>query len=574
MDRRVLSSAALARLYAWLTAAPHRLLGLWLAVLHLGLLQGVDSAVGKTLMLAHLGLFLMWQPVVRGAYRLGWRDVLFIAMAALLFGIALSWAGMAVWLMVLASVVGGGAFVEHQRRARLPYQLAVAYLVSSLFMLVLPEVVPVRVAEQDMFRWLARTVLPLAVGLILFFPMGAAPRQSSRAIDFISAILLFLVLAVTTLGALAFMWLQQLPYLVAILTAMFSMAAVLLVLAWAWHPRMGGPQLGVQFARRILSAGMSFEEWLHRVAALSVTGQTPQAFLAQACAHLAAVPGVRGGRWSIDEGEGGFGQCAGDERVVVQGGLTLRLYLSRAASPALLWHLNLMARVLAEFCREKRHARQLETLSYVRAVHETGARLTHDVKNLLQSLNTLCFTATRPSVDADALRQLVDKQLPVITQRLEQTLGKLRSPEPVAVEWVPALAWWDELRARHASAQLNFGCETVLDAVALPGALFSAAADNLIQNALDKRLIASALRVTVRLGATDAQPWLEVEDDGAPMGDRIAATVFTAPVASESGLGMGLYQVAQHAAECGFRLQLRANQRGCVRFRLDQSALG
>ncbi|MCB1963254.1 MAG: hypothetical protein KDF24_08815 [Rhodocyclaceae bacterium] len=571
MTHGVSSSAAAVRFHGWLTAAPHRLLGLWLGVLHLGLLQGIDSAVGKTLLLAHLGMFLMWQPVVRGAYRLGWRDVLFMSMAVVLFVVGMSWGGMAIWMMVLAGVVGGGAFIEHLRRARLPYQLAVAYLVSSLFMLVLPEVVPIKVAEHDLFRALALSVLPLMVLAIVFFPLGDTQRAAFRAIDFISAILLFLVLAVTTLGALVFMWLQHLPYLVAILTAVFSMAAVLLVLAWAWHPRMGGPQLGAQFARRILSAGMSFEEWLHRVAALSVTGQTPQAFLGAACEQLTGVPGVRGGRWAIDEGEGAFGRCEGVERMVVQGGLTLRVYLLRADSPALLWHLNLMACVLAEFCREKRHARQLETLSYVRAVHETGARLTHDVKNLLQSLNTLCFTATRPDVDPDTLRKLAGKQLPVITQRLEQTLDKLRIPVPAAVESVPAVAWWEALCARHEGDALMFSSEAGLDGVVLPGAVFSAAADNLIQNALDKRVLDPAVSVHVRLGTTGAQAWLEVEDSGMPVPDAIAAALFKAPVASESGLGMGVYQVAQHAAECGFRLHLSANQRGCVRFRLDQA---
>ena len=88
---------------------------------------------------------------------------------------------------------------------------------------------------------------------------------------------------------------------------------------------------------------------------------------------------------------------------------------------------------------------------------------------------------------------------------------------------------------------------------------------------LDKRVLDPAVSVHVRLGTTGAQAWLEVEDSGMPVPDAIAAALFKAPVASESGLGMGVYQVAQHAAECGFRLHLSANQRGCVRFRLDQA---
>ena len=125
-DRPDLASAR--QSLAFLSAAPFRLLALWLAALHLGLLQGADSAVGRTLMLVHLGLFLIWQPVVRGAYRLGWREVAIMLVAILVFIAALSWGLIAAWVMVLAGIVGGEAFVAETPRARLPYQLAVAYL--------------------------------------------------------------------------------------------------------------------------------------------------------------------------------------------------------------------------------------------------------------------------------------------------------------------------------------------------------------------------------------------------------------------------------------------------------------
>lgn len=553
-----------------LPVAPHRLLGASLGILHLGLLQGIDEPIGRTLILAHLGIFLIWQPVVRGAHRMTARDMLGMCVAILVFLVTLSWGTLALWMMVLAGVIGGGAFVELTPRARLPYQLAVAYLVSSLFVIVLPRLVPTPVAEAQLFWWLSLSALPLLVLVILLLPRGEAPRDRRGAIDFLSAMLLFFVLAVTTLGALVFMWLAHLPYLVAILTAMFAMAAVLLVMAWAWHPRIGGPQLGAQLTRRILSAGMSFEEWLHGVAALSLTGQGPAQFLAQAAARMVEFPGVRGGRWEIDEGQGEFGECDGVERVIAQEGLSMRLFLQRAPSPALLWHLNLMVRVLAEFCHEKRHAHELEVLSYVRAVHETGARLTHDVKNLLQSLNALCVAATRPDVDADTLRALIERQLPVVTQRLALTLDKLRRPTAETQEMQPATQWWHDLCARHVGLSDQFSAAAALDDVLVPAAVFHAAADNLITNALGKQIVHNDLRFSLRLGADDQrQPWLEVTDTGEPVPPDQAGQLLKAPVASESGLGMGLYQVARQAEVAGFCLRLVQNRPGSVRFRLE-----
>lgn len=564
-------SATVPRRAGRLPVAPHRLLGASLGVLHLGLLQGIDGPIGRTLMLAHLGLFLIWQPVVRGAHRMTARDMLGMCIAILLFLVTLAWGTLALWMMVLAGVIGGGAFGEFTRRARLPYQLAVAYLVSSLFVIVLPKVVPATIAEAQLLWWLSVTALPLLVLAIFLLPHGEASRERRRAMDFVSAMLLFFVLTVTTLGALVFMWLAHLPYLVAILTAMFAMAAVLLVMAWAWYPRVGGPQLGAQFARRILSAGMSFEEWLHGVATLSITGQGPEQFLALAAARMIELPGVRGGRWEIAEGDGEFGECEGVERVIAQEGLTMRIFLQRAPSPALLWHLNLMVRVLAEFCHEKRHARELEVLSYVRAVHETGARLTHDVKNLLQSLNALCAAATRPDVDAAALRGLIGRQLPVVTQRLAATLDKLRTPSAETQEMQPATQWWRDLCSRHAEFRARFSAATALDDVLVPAAVFHAAADNLVSNALDKQLVDRELRFSLRLDVDDQrQPWLEVTDSGEAVPAAQAAQLLKSPVASESGLGMGLYQVARQAEAVGFQLRLVENRPGCVRFRLDR----
>lgn len=65
-------------------------------------------------------------------------------------------------------------------------------------------------------------------------------------------------------------------------------------------------------------------------------------------------------------------------------------------------------------------------MSYLRAVHETGARLTHDVKNLLQSLSNLCFMAQASDDNGKAFNQQIQRQLPQITQRLQQTLESCR----------------------------------------------------------------------------------------------------------------------------------------------------
>lgn len=50
--------------------------------------------------------------------------------------------------------------------------------------------------------------------------------------------------------------------------------------------------------------------------------------------------------------------------------------------------------------------------------------------------------------------------------------------------------------------------------------------------------------------------------------------LFLSPVASDSGLGVGLYQAARQAARVGYRLELPGNQVGQVTFRLQATEEG
>jgi hypothetical protein len=49
----------------------------------------------------------------------------------------------------------------------------------------------------------------------------------------------------------------------------------------------------------------------------------------------------------------------------------------------------------------------------------------------------------------------------------------------------------------------------------------------------------------------------------------VARNLFLSPVASDFGLGVGLYQAARQAARLGCRLELPENRAGKVSFRLQ-----
>ena len=213
-------------------------------------------------------------------------------------------------------------------------------------------------------------------------------------------------------------------------------------------------------------------------------------------------------------------------------------------------------------------------MSYLRAVHETGARLTHDVKNLLQSLNNLCYVAqSSDDIGSERLNLLLQRQLPQITQRLHQTLEKLQQPEGPkgAADEValPADAWWESLRQRYAHDGITFDTLEFNREARVPVALFDSVVDNLLQNALLKRQTDAALLIKVTLSPDASR--LSVCDTGCPVSAEVVGELFEAPVPSENGLGIGLYHAARQAASYGFALILAGNERGRVCFALTRA---
>jgi signal transduction histidine kinase len=65
---------------------------------------------------------------------------------------------------------------------------------------------------------------------------------------------------------------------------------------------------------------------------------------------------------------------------------------------------------------------------------------------------------------------------------------------------------------------------------------------------------------------------LRVCDDGAPVPAALAEQILRAPVKSDSGLGIGLFQTAKFAGQSGYALTLAENRDGCVCFELARKA--
>ena len=540
-----------------------------LVLLHFTAMRGVEDVWARALMLAHFGLFILWQPFMRGEQSLTPLQSAAIALSCVLALYFWNWWLMLLWLCVLAGVVGGKVFQYQERWQRFFHLTVLLYLVSLLLIWVFPKLLP-GFSQTPVLEQFTEFGLPLLFVLMLILPAKADTGQTPQVVDFFYSAFLFMIIALLVLGSFAFMTLGKVNYPVALTYSLLLIAGILLLLGLSWNPRAGFAGLGMLFSRYLLSVGLPFEQWLYFLAELSHVETQPEKFLQQACAGLGKLPWVSGGTWRSSAYSGEFGEQSKNTVEYADRELQLRVYTRYSLSPALNWHFHLLGQLLGEFHTAKLREQKLQQQSYMQAVYETGARMTHDVKNLLQSLNVLCAAAEREQGGSDELQALMRRQLPVITQRLQQTLDKLRKPENDSGSSVPARKWWHELQRSYANQNIEFGDGEIADQSLLPRELFESAADNLIQNALGKRRLQGDFAIRVDFACGDTVR-LEVSDAGRAVAAPTAAELLRGPVPSDSGFGIGLYQVARQAEACGYSLVMAHNTEGKVSFVLSGS---
>ena len=581
---------ALKRLGRYLRARQPWMLVALLMILHVTLLAGADSPAGLMFWLVDVGLFILWQPFVQTERRLNVGNLLLVAVVLLLGGWLFSWWLLIVWATILASLLGGRVMLVEHRPTRVFYLLAFAYLVGVVLIWLVPKVVP---APNAIGPSLGTEFAWLAPGLFLL--MWLLPRPQANgwlrhgAFDLFYGVFVFLLIAVVVLGTLAFMLLERAMYFDALFRTVLSVALLLLLVAWAWNPRPGFGGVGMLFSRHLLTIGGPFSAWLRRMMACAESEDDPDRFFSQVCEQLLQdLPWVVGGEWRpsfrLPTDLRRFGRPSPYPNEFSDRSLSLTIFSRQPLSPVLVWHLRLLAKLAGEYYLAKWRARELQRVSYLQAIHETGARLTHDVKNLLQSLDNLCFVMQSESgsgADFERIAPLMERQLPQIAQRLRSTLMKLELPADTlgkageyAEEMVGATVWWESLQQRYAGQDIRFDLQALSCTGAIPRGLYDAVAENLLHNALAKRQREAGIEISISLSSDSTT--LRICDSGSAVRQEVLDGLFQQPVASEQGFGIGLFNTARLAVSLGYQVRLASNQPGQVCFemsRRDEQAL-
>jgi signal transduction histidine kinase len=550
--------------------------------LHAALVSPVGSEFERAWLLVHFGLFLLWQPFVSTDREL---NILAVLLLLGITGVVLYFLApwmMVAWLAILIGIMGGKVFTQQASRLGRFYVAAVFYLFSIL----LVWAVPIFLLGISVFPMGLQAVvtffLPLVLIAMVFLPYQAEDEASAQVFDFFYSLLIFQLVVVLVLGSISAMRVTDNQYFQAVVLTVLALAIGLFILGVLWGPRAGFGKLRTYFSRYLMSVGMPFELWMRRIAELSETDMSSARFLQHAMNEVATMPWLTGAEWTSPDGAGNFGNKTIHTASYQYHQLGVTFHSESSLSPAMLLHLRLLAQVVGEFYEGKRREQTLKQNTYIQAVHETGARLTHDIKNLLQSLYALASAgsaeAQKPKPDVDRrppspYEALLGRQLPQLTKRLQTTLDKLQNP---AVDsqgvTMRASEWWSEALARHADTGVKFHAAGEMTEL-IPAALFDTVLENCLENARQKKQREPDIEISVEY-TCELSPKLTITDTGSAISSAAMENLFRAPIVDSSagGLGIGLFQAARQAEQEGYVLGVGGNEIGGVKFVLDAEA--
>ena len=550
------------------------MLGLMLLSFHGVLLWGFDDLLQKSLLLCHYGLFLIWQPIWQTKEKLSLQAILLFTAGGILLSVFVSWWLLAIWLSALFGLLGGRIFSATAHTSRLSYLLAATYLLAVLLLWVIPNLLHAFTALQ-VAEFLMLYLLPILPLSILFLRVKQESHQHAPVLDFFYTLLLFLLSITLILSIVTISRTQEAEYAEVVVWVVFGLAAALVLASWLWNPRAGFSGIGQLLSRYLLSIGLPFERWIRNIAELAESETSAKEFIHAAISEMETLPWVTGGKWETESDQGEFGTPAPHHADLEFHDFYLTLYSRWPLTPALIIHLKLLTQILGEFHEAKRREEALLQNAYMQAIYETGARLTHDMKNIVQSMNALCSAAEQAGeADNERLVALIRKQLPLLNQRLALTLDKLGAPRNESTRMLPLLEWWDNLQQRYAGTRISFSENIAISAEPnIDSEVWDSVVDNLLQNALAKSQHEPKISIQAHLLAEN-DIYVEITDSGSPMPEEVAASLFRKRIRSEGGLGIGLYQAGRQAQQAGYQLALRTNKPGAVRFRLGMKPAG
>ena len=512
------------------------------------------------------GLFLLWQPLWSKQARVRQGPVIIVTLIFVLLAYRFPNESLVFFALILSGLIGSRLLSQTAYRS---FDL-LALLIITLEMSV--GLVPDTFAQIQLpalFGDYMQTVILVPVLLFYFAPNPDHQKQGRSQVDLMHGLLAATLLFIVLLGGIVINLLYGVDYIDGLLLTVFIVATLTIGISWFWNPGVGYSGIGVLWNRYAMTIGGPFETWINTLTTLIEEHYlTPADYLEAACEHLVDNDWLNSIEWRFETFKVAVGERIGTRlEHQLSDKITVVLYFKADPGTALEQHTILLIRMAYQFYLAKLNQEKMRAQEHFATIHHTGARLTHDVKNILQSIKT-SLEIIDMEQDTPEAQKLLQSNLRQISQRLQSTLEKLRAPRlNTEINLVDCENWMRRIRKQHNANTRMFFDSEIDNNLVIPVDLFDSVAENLINNALRK---ASVKRVELRLLSNADIILLSVCDDGEAISAEIESSLFTRPVSSGSGMGIGLYQSAIMAHAFNYELELSQNEPGRVCFNLFQ----
>ncbi len=542
----------------------HRLLGLMIFSLLAAIHVGNSDTLAQSFLFVHFGFFLLWQPVIK--QQSSFNVIQLVILVILIFAYVYffnPWLN-AFWSLLLLTLLTGRIFARGL--SRVAYGLAVITLFLELILNTTPVLFQLT-ALSSTLQPIFSTALMLLPLLLLFFP---ATDSASNQVDFIRGFLVVILVIFLCMGSVLISVTAHKPYIESLATSAIILSLFLLLTAFLWVPRAGFTGMAQLLEKYVLNIGGPFEQWFTHVSTLEAnTGLRPENFLSASLRYLMLQHWICGVRWHAGSEDGLEGEESSNQVSINDEKLRLTIYTYTPVGPSLLLHSKLLLNVLTFYYRAKLQEQQLLKQAHMQAIYETGSKLTHDVKNILQSTQMMTQIINDDDAQMQEKVDVLKKQMPLLTQRLNTTLEKLRAP--VSLKQTASgslLHWWNQLQLRYTGRHIEFKADIEND-MEIPVDIFTTVIENLLDNARNKRIREPKLKIFVALTYTGKQVHLSVTDTGSAIDPQVYPHLFREVVSSNDGFGIGLYQSYELAKNQGYELKIDKNNDGHVCFVLE-----
>jgi len=340
------------------------------------------------------GLFLLWQPLWNKDTELKIATTLLPALLVLFFSYLYPPEFLFFFSLLLAGLIGSRLFSYTTTRAF--DLLALSILTIEMSVGVIPRTFE-QISLPAPFATYIQIIVLILILVFFFAPVPDRSHQTRSQIDLMHGMLTTTLVFLVLLGGIVISILYGVDYIDGLLLTVFIVSTLALGISWFWNPGIGYSGIGVLWNRYAMTIGGPFECRLQRVQEVKSVRTTlieepyisSNEFLQAACDDLVENEWLNSIQWqfatfSIQSGrkEGiSFQHSLSDN-------LTVTVFFKSNPGQALRQHTILLTRMAYQFYLSKKNQEKMRADEHFETIHHTGARLTHDIKNILQSIKT------------------------------------------------------------------------------------------------------------------------------------------------------------------------------------------